>query len=350
LSTQTQQAPLGPAPTAPRGAFRTKAGQLATGRYTSVVVALVGMIIYLSLTQDSFMTWANWENLFRSQAVIMIVGIGATLVVLTAGLDLSAASITIAAGMAAGLLLEGGSSALVAVLGGIGAGTVLGLVNGLLIGKARISFLVVTLGTLSVYQSVALLLNDGETITLFETPGFAPIGEVVNGSVVGLPTILVITVALYLAVGLALHYTAFGRAIYATGSNPEAARLVGINLSRLYVIVYSLSGLFAGIGGVVFVARLSAAGPQADPNLLLSVLAAVLIGGTAYTGGAGGVLGTFIGALFLGVIQNGLQLGSVSTFWQGAISGGVLIVAVGLGVLREYAWWQRVRRRPKEQR
>lgn len=345
MSTETQQAPLEHPTSISPEARRAQRRSIPGGRYASVVIALAAMVVYMGITQDGFLTWSNWMNIFRSQAVVMIVSIGATLVILTAGLDLSAASITVAAGMVAGLVLQGGSPALVAVLAAVAAGTGLGLVNGLLIGKARISFLVVTLGTLSVYQSVALLVNNGETITLFETPTFKPIGDVVNGTALGVPSILLITVALYVLTGLALRFTTFGRALYAAGSNPDAARLVGINLPRLYVTVYALSGLFAGIGGVVFVARLSAAAPQADPNLLLNVLAAVLIGGTAYTGGAGGVLGTFIGALFLGVIQNALQLGNVSTFWQGAVSGGVLIIAVGIGVVREYGWWQRLRTR-----
>lgn len=347
MSTQAPQIQDSPGTVSPL-ARRARRASLSGSRYASVVLALLVIVLYLSFTQDGFFTWGNWENIFRSQAVVMITAIGATVVVLTGGVDLSCASVAAASGMVAGLLLEHGSSAVVAVAAAVATGAAMGLINGFLIGKARLSFLVVTLGTLSVYQSVALLMTKGNTISLFTTPPFNPIGNAVNGTAVGVPSILLITASLYLLVGLILRFTTFGRSIYAAGSNREAARLVGIKVSRLLVLVYGLAGLFAGIGGIVGVARLSAAAPQADPNLLLTVLAAVLIGGTAYTGGAGGVVGTFIGALFLGVIQNWLQLSNISQFWQGAVSGGVLIVAVGLGTIREYGWWQRLRAYKRE--
>jgi ribose transport system permease protein len=140
---------------------------------------------------------------------------------------------------------------------------------------------------------------------------------------------------LYLAGGFVLRYTHFGRAVYAVGSNPEAARLAGINTTAVLVSVYLISGLCAGLAAVVQTGRLSASAPTGDPTLLLAVVAAVLIGGTAYSGGAGGLLGTLIGVLFLGVVQNGLALSGVSAFWQGTVSGLILIIAVGIGVLRE---------------
>ena len=150
---------------------------------------------------------------------------------------------------------------------------------------------------------------------------------------------------LYLVGAFVLHLTPFGRAVYAVGSNPDAARLTGINVKIVLVAVYAISGLAAGLAAVVQTGRLTAAGPQVDPNLMLAVIAAVLIGGTAFTGGDGGLLGTAIGVLFLGVVQNGLQLSDVSTFWQGTVSGGILILAVGLGVLRDVGWRWRLRSR-----
>src|SRR5690606_6342281 len=125
-----------------------------------------------------------------------------------------------------------------------------------------------------------------------------------------------------------------GRGIYAFGSNAEAARITGINTVGVQVLVYSAAGLFAGVGALLLGGRLTAAGPQVDPNLMLTVIAAVLIGGTAFTGGEGGLLGTIVGVLFLGVVQNGLSLADVSTFWQGAVSGAILIAAVAVGYVR----------------
>src|SRR5439155_1936336 len=148
---------------------------------------------------------------------------------------------------------------------------------------------------------------------------------------------------LYLIGAFVLRYTAFGRAAYAVGANPEAARLTGIEVTGVLIAVYTIAGLTAGFAAIVSTGRLTAAGPQVDPNLMLNVIAAVLIGGTAFTGGDGGLLGTLIGVLFLGLIQNGLQLSSVSTFWQGTVSGVILIVAVGLGLLRDYGVRRRLR-------
>jgi ribose transport system permease protein len=212
-----------------------------------------------------------------------------------------------------------------------------------MIGTLRIPFFVVTLGTLSIYQSFALLLTSGETVSLFSYPRFNEIPKLINGSVGVIPTVLLLGGALYAIGAFVLHYTAFGRGVYAVGANSEAARLTGIKVPRVLIAVYTISGLSAGFAAIVETGRLTAAGPQVDPNLMLNVIAAVLIGGTAFTGGDGGLLGTIIGVLFLGLIQNGLQLSSVSTFWQGTVSGVILILAVGLGVLRDHSVRARLR-------
>ncbi|MBS1891280.1 MAG: ABC transporter permease, partial [Actinobacteria bacterium] len=128
---------------------------------------------------------------------------------------------------------------------------------------------------------------------------------------------------------------------FAIGSNEDAARLSGINVSRVLILVYTLAGLAGGLACLVSVGRLTAGAPTPDPNLLLTVLAAVLIGGTSFTGGVGGIVGTAIGVVFLGVVENGLTLSNVSSFWQGIVSGSILIIAVGLGVLRERGWSMR---------
>jgi ribose transport system permease protein len=308
------------------------------GRHLGVVAAIIAACIYLGFTEPVFFEWSNWQNIIRSQAVVLVLAIGATMVVITAGIDLSAASATAVASMVLGVLVQSGTAWFLACVATAAAGVGLGFVNGFLIGKVRISLLVVTLGTLAIYQSIALLTTNGQTLTLLGYGNFHTIDRLVNGSVGPIPTILIVAAALYaLAAGL-LNLTTFGRALYAVGANPEAARLGGINVSVVLVATYTLAGLFAGLAGIVSTGRLTAAGPQVDPNLLLMVLTAVLIGGTSFTGGEGGVFGTALGVLFLGVIQNGLQLRNVSAFWQGAISGSILIIAVGSGVLRDARW------------
>jgi ribose transport system permease protein len=308
--------------------------RVTRGRYTGVLAGLLVVCIYLSLTEPIFLHWDNWQNIIRTESVVLTLGIGMTFVVLTGGIDLSIASATVASGMILGLAIQHGASWWLACLGCLGFGLLLGLVNGVGIGILKIPFFVFTLGTLSIYQSIALLTTNGATISLFLYPRFNPVERIANGTVGPFPTILLIGVGMYLIGSFVLHFTAFGRSIYAVGSNIEAARLTGVKVTLVLVSVYAISGLTAGLGAIVQTGRLTGAGPQVDPNLLLTVIAAVLIGGTAFTGGDGGLLGTAIGGLFLGVIQNGLQLSNVSTFWQGTVSGVILISAVGLGVLR----------------
>jgi ribose transport system permease protein len=309
--------------------------RLSLGRYTGVLVALVVVCVYLSLTQEVFLTWDNLMNVAKSNSVVFVLAIGATFVIISAGLDLSIASAATAAGMILGLAMDAGWSIVLALAATALFGAFLGLLNGVMIAKLRISFLVVTLGTLSIYQSFALVVNGGQTISVFGKPGFAVLGDFVNDEIGPFPILLVFDLVLLLIAGGVLRYTGLGRSIFAVGSNPEAARLNGIDVGRVVLATYAVAGLTAGLASIVQVGRLTGASPQADPTLLLTVIAAVLIGGTAYTGGEGGVLGTLIGVLFLGVVQNGLTLSDVSSFWQGTVSGAILIAAVGLGVLRD---------------
>jgi len=308
------------------------------GRHAGVLVALVLVCVYLSLTQDVFLTWGNLTNIAKSNTVVFVLAIGATFVVISAGIDLSIASSATAAGMILGLTLDANWSIVLALAATMLFGVFLGLVNGLLITKLGISFLVVTLGTLSIYQSLALVVNDGQTITVFGKPGFSVLSDFVNSEIGPFPILVIFDLVVALIAGGVLRYTGFGRALFAVGSNPEAARLNGIDVGRVLLITYAIAGLTAALASAVQVGRLTGASPQADPTLLLTVVAAVLIGGTAYTGGDGGVLGTVFGVLFLGVVQNGLTLSDVSSFWHGTVSGAILIVAVGLGLGRHRGW------------
>jgi ribose transport system permease protein len=314
----------------------------AVGRYAGVLVALIACCVYLSITQEVFLSWDNWMNIIKSNTVIMLLAVGSTFIVITAGIDLSIASLLAAVVVVLGVTFQAGWPALPALLVTLLAGLGFGLVNGLLIAKAKISFFVVTLGTLSIYQSFALLASGGDTISLYEQPAFSGIPDIVNGEIGPIPSLLLLWIVVGVVAAFVLRFTAYGRAVYAVGSNPEAARLAGIRVSLIIGSVYTIMGLAAVIAALVQAGRLTGAAPQADPTLLMTVIAAVLIGGTSYTGGEGGILGTIIGVLFLGVISNGLALSNVSTAWQGAVSGTILIVAVGIGALRDRGW----RRRP----
>jgi ribose/xylose/arabinose/galactoside ABC-type transport system permease subunit len=323
---------------------RSWSARLSLGRYTGVVVALAVVVVYLTITEPVFLTWENIMNIVKANSVIFVLAIGATFVVISGGIDLSTASVTTATAMIFGLALQAGWALVPALVITLAFGLTLGMLNGVLIAKAHISFLVVTLGALSIWASFALVVNDGQTVSVFSAPAFTPIKDFVNKDVGPIPILLVFDVVVLLVAGGVLRYTAFGRALFATGSNQEAARLNGISIARVLIAVYAIAGLAAGLAAIVLVGRLTAASATGDPTLLLTVLAAVLIGGTSFTGGEGGVLGTVIGVLFLGVVQNGLTLSSVSTFWQGTVSGVILIAAVGLGVVRDRGYNLRQRR------
>jgi ribose transport system permease protein len=318
--------------------------RLSLGRYTGVIVALVVVVIYLTITEPVFLTWDNLMNIVQSNSVIFVLAIGSTFVVLSGGLDLSVASVTTATAMIFGLALHSGWALAPALAAALAFGLALGLANGVLIAKAHISFLVVTLGALSIWSSFALVVNGGQTVSVFSSPGFGPIKDFTNQDIGPIPILLLFDIFVLLLAGGVLRYTAFGRALFATGSNQEAARLNGISIGRVLIAVYAIAGLAAGVAAILQVGRLSASAATSDPTLLLTVLAAVLIGGTSFSGGEGGVLGTVIGVVFLGVVQNGLTLSSVSTFWQGTVSGVILIAAVGLGVLRDRGHTLRPRR------
>ncbi|MBS44454.1 MAG: ABC transporter permease [Nocardioides sp.] len=311
------------------------------GKHAGLMLAFALVVVYFWMTQPIFMTWANISNLVASNSVVLVLAVGATFVVISGGLDLSTVSATTLAGMCLGFVLADGHSFVVALIAVLLAGVALGLANGILIAWVRMSFLVVTLGTMTIYSSLAQVSNEGATISVFSAPGFAPLMTFVTGRLGPIPYIMIFDVVLALIAGAVLRYTSYGRSLFAVGSNQEAARINGINVTRVMLCTYVLAGLAAGIAALVQVGRLSGASATTDPSLLMAVLAAVLLGGTAFTGGEGGIFGTVLGVLFLGVITNGLTISQVSAFWTGTVNGGVLLLAVLISTGRDRGWFTR---------
>ena len=297
---------------------------------------LVAVCLYLWATEPVFMTWPNWQNILRTQSVVAIIAIGMTFVVLTAGIDLSVASIAASSGIVLGLLIGDGWSWPQAVLASVGVGVAMGLANGLLIGVLRIPFFVVTLGTLSIYASIALLLSKtGETRSLLGYTTFDSVTKLTNGLVWKLPTIFLIAAGMYIVASAVLRYTRFGRAVYAVGRTAKPASLTGIRVQLVQVAVYTISGFFAALGTIVLAGHLTATAPQAEPNLMLTVVAAVLIGGVAFTGGEGNLLGTGRRALPRG--DSGRVAASERRLvLAGPGQRGRPLAAVGIGVIREH--------------
>ncbi|MCW3090527.1 MAG: rbsC [Ferruginibacter sp.] len=303
-------------------------------RFQSVIALLV-LCIVLSLLTDKFFTAANGVNVLRQVAVNVCIATGMTLVVLTAGIDLSVGSVLALCGaITAGLLKNGiqfpsadlyiGFTILGAVLGSVIVGGLLGLMNGLAITKFKVPPFVATLAMLTIARGFTMLYTGGHPISNLGT-NFAYIGA---GSFIGIPVPVWIAAIVVLLAVFITQKTKLGRYIYAIGGNETAAILSGIRINRVKLIVYSLGAALAAIGGVIVTSRLDSAQPNAGISYELDAIAAVVIGGTSLNGGKGSVWGTVIGAVIIGVLNNGLVLLNVSPFWQQVVKGGVILLAV----------------------
>ena len=299
------------------------------------LIALLIMCIVLSLLSDKFMTVDNAWNVMRQISVNITISVGMTLVILTAGIDLSVGSILALCGaITAGLLKNGiempdfnlfiGFTLLGAILVGVIAGAGLGFFNGWAITRFNVPPFVATLAMLTIARGLTMLWTGGFPITgLGEN--FAFIG---TGWFLGIPMPVWISAVIVLIAVIITNKTKLGRYIYAVGGNESASRLSGINIKKVKIIVYSIAGVLAAVGGIMVTSRLDSAQPNAGLSYELDSIAAVVIGGTSLSGGRGSVLGTVQGALIIGVLNNGLVLLNVSPFWQQVIKGLVILLAV----------------------
>jgi ribose transport system permease protein len=293
---------------------------------------LVILCIVMTILSPYFLTFNNLFNVGTQIAVIAILALGQTFVIVSGGIDLSVGSVLGLAGIVFGWATAVANLPLPLALAlGVGAGASAGLINGLLITLGNLPPFIATLAMLSAARGLALVISGG--IPLNPIPG--PILSLGSGDLFGfvpLPVILML-VMWAITVGI-LRSTYAGRAMYAIGGNEEASRLSGINVSRQKLLIYTLSGLFAGIAGILLTARLASAQPQAGFTFELDAIAAVVIGGASLSGGVGTASGTLIGALILGVLRNGLNLLNVSAFWQQVVIGAVIALAVMTDTLR----------------
>ncbi|HEY6505364.1 MAG TPA: ribose ABC transporter permease [Chitinophagaceae bacterium] len=304
------------------------------GRFQSVIALLI-LCITLSLLTDKFFTTANGLNVLRQVAVNICIATGMTLIVLTGGIDLSVGSVLALCGaITAGLLKNGlqfpsadlfvGFTILGAVLAAIIAGALLGLFNGFAITSFKVPPFVATLAMLTIARGLTMLYTGGHPVSnLGES--FTYIG---TGSLIGIPVPVWIAALVVMLAVFITRKTRLGRYIYAIGGNETAAKLSGIRINRVKLIVYSMGAALAALGGVIVTSRLDSAQPNAGISYELDAIAAVVIGGTSLNGGKGSVWGTVIGAIIIGVLNNGLVLLNVSPFWQQVVKGGVILLAV----------------------
>ena len=299
------------------------------------LAALVVLIVFFTIASPHFMNQSNLIGIGLATAVTGILAIGVTFVIITGGIDLSIGTVmTLSAVMTGVVVTNADLPLVVGIAVGVGTGALMGLINGLLIARLGIPPFIATLGMLNVARGLALILAELKPIYFNETPEFneGAMGSIIPG--IDLPNIILVFVGCAIIASFVLGRTILGRYIYAIGSNEEAARLSGVRTVRWKASAYMISGLFAGIAGVVIAARLNSAQPAVGFGYELDAIAAAVIGGTSLSGGEGTIFGTFIGAFVISVLTNGLRLLSVPQEWQIVVTGCIVVLAVYLDIVR----------------
>jgi ribose transport system permease protein len=287
---------------------------------TAFLVLLIGV---LALASPHFLTTDNTLIVLRQAALQFLIAAGLTLVVLTAGIDLSIGAVLgLAACVGAAFIAKG--AVVLGVSAALAVGLACGIVNGGLVAYVGIPSFIATYGMLWVAHGLGYVFMKGEVIHGFP-PGFRFLGA---GFVAGIPMPVLMAAVVMVVLHIVLRLTRFGRALYAIGGNPLAARLTGMPTKRYLVTVYGLSGVLAALAGMVVIARVNAADSGTGEELLLTAIAAVCLGGTSLFGGAGGIVGTAIGSLILALVVNGMNMLSIATFWQSFVMGAMVILAV----------------------
>jgi ribose transport system permease protein len=299
-------------------------GGLSRARQFGTLIGLVVLSVVLWALTPHFLTVSNLLNVAQQTSINAIVAVGMTFVILSGGIDLSVGSIVALSGVVLGTLLQDGYPLPVALIVGLGVGTMCGLVNGSLVSWGRLPPFIVTLGMMSVARGAALVFTEGRPVSGFD-PGFRTIA---TGTFAFIPASVVVMIAVYAVAHFVLSQTTFGRYVYAIGGNEEATRLSGVPVRVHKMAIYGVSGLTSAVAAIILTARLNSAQPIAGMMYELDAIAATVIGGTSLMGGEGTLIGTLIGALIMGVLRNGLNLLGVSSFVQQIVIGAVIVGAV----------------------
>lgn len=292
------------------------------------LIALLLLIVVVSTLSPNFFTLNNIFNILQQTSVNAIMAVGMTLVILTSGIDLSVGSLLALTGAVAASMVGADVNALVAVVGALALGAAIGGVTGIIVAKGKVQAFIATLVMMLLLRGVTRVYTDGSPINT----GFSDNADLFSwfgiGHPFGVPTPIWLMMIVFLSAWYLLHHTRLGRYIYALGGNESATRLSGISVDKIKIIVYSLCGLLAALASVIEVARLSSAQPMAGNGYELDAIAAVVLGGTSLAGGKGRIIGTLIGALILGFLNNALNLLGISSNYQMIVKAVVILLAV----------------------
>jgi len=293
-------------------------------RRYGIVISFLLLCLVLSLLSDRFLTWTNILNVLRQSSINGIIAVGMTMVILTAGIDLSVGAILALTCVVTADLLQKGLPVPLAMLTGLALGAALGMFSGLLVSRLHIPPFIATLGLMTVSRGLALTYTQGRPITALPA-SFDFLGA---GSIGPIPMPIIVAGLIFLIGYFILARTNLGFYIYALGDNPMAARLSGISVNKVILFVYALSGFLSALAGMVLTGRLDSAQPTAGYGYEFDAIAAVVVGGTSLAGGEGSLFGTLVGALLIGVLNNGLNLLNVSALWEGVVKGAVIALAL----------------------
>lgn len=320
--------------------------RLFSRREASLVTLLILLLIPISIRSPKFLSPSNVGTILNDMAILVIVAIGEFFVILSNGIDLSVGSIIAFTGMACGMINESFPAfpAPLLLLVGLAIGAVMGVVNGVLVAYGKIPPIITTLGTMSIYRGLTFVLSKGTWVTAHE----------MTASYIGLPRVSVLGVSVLLWIAFLViavcyyfsRYTRTGREIYAIGGNPTAAKFVGVSESRVRLVVFIASGLLCGLAGALWTARYASAVNEMATGFEMQAVAACVLGGVSFSGGAGGIIGVALGTLFLGVVNNALPVIYLSTFWQLFAQGLIVLLALSINTIVD----QRKTRKLLEQR
>lgn len=289
-------------------------------------LALIVLIVLVSVINPGFLQANNLLNLLKQLTVNGFIAFGMTFVILSGGIDLSVGSILALSSVLTLGLYNAGVGMFFSILIGILLGGILGMINGILITKGKLAPFIVTLAAMTIYRGMTLIYTNGRPIAgdkenyLFKFLG--------RGLILNIPFPVILFFIAFAILYIILNKTAFGRKVYAVGGNEKASFISGINTDKVKIIIYTISGVMASIAGLILASRLNSAGPQAGVSYEMDAIAAVVLGGSSMTGGKGRLSGTLIGAIILGVLNNGLNLLGVSSFYQQIVKGIVILLAV----------------------
>ena len=295
---------------------------------------LVILVIFFAIASPNFFTFSNIATVLLSTAVIGILALGTTFVIITGGIDLSLGTgMALCAVMTGVFITNWGLPVWVGLIGGVGTGVLMGLINGVNVTFLRLPPFIATLAMMMIAGGLALVISGVAPIYFSSSaPDFKKIA--LGVIIPGIPNAVLITAVLAIIAAVVLSKTLLGRYTFAIGSNEEATRLSGVNTRRWTIFIYMFAGAFTGIAGIIIASRLDSAQPQIGMGYELQAIAAVIIGGTSLLGGRGSILGTVIGALIMSVLVNGLRIMSIQTEWQNVVVGIVVLLAVFLDSLR----------------